>query len=60
MVNNKAHLNCYLTEELKRFNCRKPSIKDWLLHNEVWYIYHYQHHLRLIQYIWSGPVEADT
>lgn len=36
--------------DLQRFNNRKPSLKDWLLHNEVWYIFHYIRHLRYIEY----------
>lgn len=49
MINNKADLKFYLSEDLKRFK-KKPTIKDWILHNEVWYIYHYQRYLRLVEY----------
>lgn len=47
---NKTDLKYYLTEDLKRFNNKKPNIKDKLLHNEVWYIFHYIKHLRYIEY----------
>lgn len=43
-------LRYYLHEDLKRFNNVKPNFKDWLLHNEKWYIYHYIRHLRYIEY----------
>lgn len=47
---NKTELRKYFTEDLKRFNNKKPSIKDYILHNEVWYIFHYIKHLRYIEY----------
>lgn len=47
---NKTELRRYFTEDLKRFNNKKPSIKDYILHNEVWYIFHYIKHLRYIEY----------
>lgn len=50
MIDSKGTLKIYLTEDLKRFNKQKPSIKDWFLHNEVWYIYHYIRHLRYVEY----------
>jgi serine O-acetyltransferase len=43
------NLKHYLNEDLKRFG-KKPSIKDWLLKNEVWFIYAYQKHLRYLDY----------
>ena len=49
MINNKNDLKFYLSEDLKRFE-KKPTIKDWILHNEVWYIFHYQRYLRLVEY----------
>lgn len=39
MIQSKQDLNHYLTEDLKRFNNKKPTLKDWILHNEVWFIY---------------------
>lgn len=49
MINNKSDLKFYLSEDLKRFD-RKPSVKDWFLHNESWYIFRYQKYLRLVEY----------
>lgn len=34
----------------KRFGNKKPGIKDWFLHNEVWYIYQYIRHLRYVEH----------
>lgn len=39
-----------LAEDLKRFGNKRPGLKDLVLHNEVWYIYHYIRHLRFIEY----------
>lgn len=39
-----------LASDLHRFNDTKPTLKDLLLHNEVWYIYHYIRHLRYVEY----------
>lgn len=50
MINSKADLKYYLQEDLKRFNNKKPTLKDLILHNEVWYIYHYQRQLRFVEY----------
>ena len=47
---NKTDLKKYFIEDLKRFNNKKPNIKDHILHNEVWYIFHYIKHLRYIEY----------
>lgn len=50
MINTKQDLKYYLLEDSKRFNHNKPKLKDWLLKNEKWYIYHYIYHLRYIEY----------
>jgi serine O-acetyltransferase len=50
MVQTRKQLSFYLTEDLKRFNGIKPGLKDYILHNEVWYIYNYQRHLRFMEY----------
>lgn len=39
-----------LSEDLKRFDNHKPTLKDYILHNEVWYIFHYIRHLRYVEY----------
>ena len=40
MIQSKQDLIYYLSEDLKRFDNKKPTLKDKILHNEVWYIYH--------------------
>lgn len=50
MIHSKTDLEFYLSEDLKRFNNHKPTLKDWILQNEVWYIYHYIRHLRYVEY----------
>lgn len=43
-------LSYELTEDIKRFDNHRPTLKDRILHNEVWYIYHYIRHLRYVEY----------
>lgn len=50
MINTKEELKKYLCADLKRFGGKAPGIKDRILHNEQWYIYHYIRHLRYIEY----------
>ena len=50
MILSKQLLKHYLAEDLKRFKGKKPSLKDWILNNESWYIYHYLRHLRFVEY----------
>ncbi len=50
MIKNKNDLKLYLEEDLKRFENQKPKLKDWILHNEVWFIYQYTKHLRYVEY----------
>lgn len=50
MIYSKSDLKYYLSEDLKRNNNKKPLFKDWILHNEKWYIYHYIRHLRYVEY----------
>lgn len=50
MIQSKKELKYYFSEDLRRFDNKKPTIKDWILHNEVWYIYHYIRHLRYVEY----------
>lgn len=49
MIKSTSDLKHYLFEDLKRFG-KKPTLKDWVLHNEAWFIYHYQCHLRYIEF----------
>lgn len=50
MIRTKDDLKYYIDEDQKRFNGKKPSLKDWILHNEVWYIFYYIRHLRYVEY----------
>jgi serine O-acetyltransferase len=50
MIQSKKDLKYYLLEDLKRFKNKKPTMKDWALHNEIWYIYYYIRHLRYVEY----------
>lgn len=45
----KTELSECLNADLRRF-VYKPTLKDRILHNEVWYIYHYIRHLRYVEY----------
>ncbi len=45
----KKHLSSVLAEDLRRFDAQ-PTIIDWILHNEKYYIYRYIVHLRYIEY----------
>lgn len=53
MIQSKDELQYYLSEDLKRFGGKKPTLKDWILHNEIWYIYHYINHLRYAEYYYG-------
>lgn len=50
MIKSKVDLKYYLSEDLKRFNGKKPRTKDWILHNESWFIYQYLRQLRYVEY----------
>lgn len=50
MIKNRQDLKEYLSKDLIRFNNKKPNLKDWILHNESWYIYKYIRHLRYVEY----------
>lgn len=49
MIKSKKDLSFYLVEDLKRFE-KKPTLKDWFLYNEAWYIYRYIKNLRFLEY----------
>lgn len=36
--------------DLQRYDNHAPTLRDWILHNEVWYIFHYIRHLRYVEY----------
>ena len=48
---NNIGLSAFL-EDAKRFGS-KPNLKDFILHNEKWYIYHYIKQLRYVEQYYS-------
>ena len=49
MIETLNDLNNYLAADFARFG-KRPNLKDWILENEVWYIFHYIRHLRYVEY----------
>lgn len=49
MIKSIDDLRRYLAEDLSRFG-KKPGLKDWILKNEVWYVWHYIVVLRHVEY----------
>lgn len=47
---SKDALKFYLSMDLLRYGNKKPTIVDFILHNEAWYIFHYIRHLRCVEY----------
>lgn len=58
MINNKADLKRYLHSDLDRYD-NKPKIKDWILHNEKWYIWQYIKALRFVEYYLNTKGKRD-
>lgn len=50
MIKNKNDLRAYLQADKKRYVDGIPCYKDWILHNEKWYIHRYLVHLRYVEY----------
>lgn len=50
MIQSKSDLRFYLSEDLKRFDNKRPTIKDLILRNEVWYVWKYIKNLRYLEY----------
>lgn len=50
MIQSKANYKYYLEKDLLRFNNRKPTLKDLIVQNEVWYIYRYIRLLRKVEF----------
>lgn len=46
----KEDLKQCLNADFARFGDSAPKLKDWILHNEAWYIWHYIRHLRYMEY----------
>lgn len=52
MIESKNELNYFLQEDLKQFLLEGsiPGMKDFILQNERWYIYHLKRQLRYVEY----------
>lgn len=50
MIKSRQDLKYYLSEDLKRFDGKKPTLKDWIVKNEVWYVWRYIYVLRHVEY----------
>ncbi len=49
MIKNKTDLKYYLKKDLERFK-KKPNLIDKILHNEIYFLYKYQVHLRFYEF----------
>lgn len=49
MIQSKEDLREYIRQDTERMG-GKPKLKDWILHNEKWYIYKYVVALRHVEY----------
>ena len=50
MIRNKKDLKQYLELDFNIFKDSPVTIKDFILKNERWYIYHFIKHLRMTEY----------
>lgn len=50
MIRTKNELNSYLSQDLARRGGYKPSLKDFLLRNESWYLWRFTKSLRYMEY----------
>ncbi|MBQ9658997.1 MAG: serine acetyltransferase [Clostridia bacterium] len=50
MITSKKELRQYLYRDLKQFNYKKPSLKNYILRNEKWFIYRLKRELRYVEY----------
>lgn len=53
MIQSKRDLNEYIAQDTLRLG-GKPKLKDWILHNEKWFIYKYIVALRHVEYYING------
>ena len=51
MIRTKDDLKHYLEEDNKQFGNKRPRLRDWILHNECWFIYRFKYELRHIEYL---------
>lgn len=50
MIKNRNDLKNYIKADWAHYGGDKPSVKDYVLHNEKWFIYYYLIALRHIEY----------
>lgn len=51
MISTKSDLKAYLRADVRRHvGGEEPSMKDWIVQNEWWYIFHLLYHLRHVEY----------
>lgn len=53
MIQSKEDLRRYIQQDTERMG-GKPKLKDWILHNEKWYIHKYVVALRHVEYYING------
>jgi len=58
MIVTKNDLKFYLDRDLERFENGAPTLKDFILNNEVWYIYRYQRCLRKYEYYYNKKTKG--
>lgn len=49
MIKNKEDLKYYLKKDLERYD-KKPTLLDWAICNEKWFIYRFSRNLRILEY----------
>lgn len=60
MIKNCDDLSTYIGKDKERmFGIGIPTVKDWLLHNEKWYIYHFLRHLRYVEFYMNTRQKGD-
>lgn len=46
----KQELKKIFQQDIARYGGRRPSLKDWFVHNESWYLYHIVEYVRYMEY----------
>ena len=60
MIKSRQDLKYYIEEDRKRMlKSGIPTIKDWILHNEKWYIYRYLLALRHVEFYLNTEKKYD-
>lgn len=50
MIQSKEDLRLYINKDVLHHGTGKPWLKDYILKNEWWYLYHYLYHMRHVEY----------